>query len=334
MRACRVIVLFILLTHIGLKTHAGFFAQKVWPILKNHCVKCHGPDKKGLNGRTKIAKGILRLHHAEGILKGGLSGQCVIPGKPELSTLYTTTILPADHQDRMPARGPKISAEQSKTLKKWIADGAKFDGWEDEQSSAPKTSAQPYIPKTKSLREAIAKKDLQGLESHIRQQKQVDLQAKGGFTALHYAVMKNFEEAVDMLLKMGANPNTLSSSKLSPFHYAIKRAPLSIIKKLLKNGADLKLANADGWSPLHIASAHDRVEVVDFLLAQGADVKALSNAGGTALHEASVSGSRELILLLLKNGVNPKALSHDGKKALDHAKEYKNKDAIELLQKK
>ena len=48
------------------------YARDVQPLLKAHCLKCHGPEKP---------KGRLRLDAKGPALKGGLSGTAIVPGK-------------------------------------------------------------------------------------------------------------------------------------------------------------------------------------------------------------------------------------------------------------
>jgi hypothetical protein len=49
----------------------------------------------------------------------------VVAGQPALSKLYTMSALPDDHEDRMPPKGERLTAEQLALLKQWIAEGAK-----------------------------------------------------------------------------------------------------------------------------------------------------------------------------------------------------------------
>src|SRR5262245_942108 len=60
-----------------------FFEKKIRPILSDNCYMCHSAQvEKPMSG--------LRLDTAEGLLKGGNSGQpAVVPGHPEKSRLIT-----------------------------------------------------------------------------------------------------------------------------------------------------------------------------------------------------------------------------------------------------
>ncbi|HTD67044.1 MAG TPA: c-type cytochrome domain-containing protein, partial [Candidatus Limnocylindria bacterium] len=95
------------------------FNKQVKPILEQNCVRCHGSEQ---------GKGSLRLHTKELAITGGDGGPALIVGKSKDSSLYTTTILPADDDKAMPPQ-PKnkpLTKEQTEVLKAWIDEGAKW----------------------------------------------------------------------------------------------------------------------------------------------------------------------------------------------------------------
>lgn len=89
---------------------------QVQTVLSSRCTDCHGEKKH---------KAGLRLDSPEWLEKGSKEGAVVVAGKPELSKLYTMAALPDDHDDRMPPKGARLTAEQLETIKSWIAAGAK-----------------------------------------------------------------------------------------------------------------------------------------------------------------------------------------------------------------
>jgi formylglycine-generating enzyme required for sulfatase activity len=91
------------------------FLLEVKPILESTCVSCHGPEKP---------KGDLRLDSRAGALKGGDGGPALVPGKAQMSPLYTSTVLPAGHDDIMPPKGDPLAKEQTERLRLWIEQGA------------------------------------------------------------------------------------------------------------------------------------------------------------------------------------------------------------------
>ncbi|SVC42498.1 uncharacterized protein METZ01_LOCUS295352, partial [marine metagenome] len=101
----------------GLAKAEVSFEKQVQPVLASACLSCHGEKKP---------KGELQLHTHAGLLEGSEYGKVVVPGKPEKSTLYTTTILPPDDDDIMPPKGEPLTSDQADVLKEWIAAGAKW----------------------------------------------------------------------------------------------------------------------------------------------------------------------------------------------------------------
>ncbi len=91
------------------------FNQHIKPILESACLSCHGPEKP---------KGDLRLDTKANTMKGGENGVVIVPGQPEKSPLYTSTILPPDDDKIMPPKGDKLTKEQADLLRDWIKAGA------------------------------------------------------------------------------------------------------------------------------------------------------------------------------------------------------------------
>ena len=111
------------------KAGEDFFERSVRPILAEQCMGCHG---------AKIQKSSLRLDSKAAILKGGISGPVVIPGKPSESLLVQ-----AIHQKgelKMP-QGRKLSSKDINSLEKWVAMGLP---WPDETSLAQPSNQQSH----------------------------------------------------------------------------------------------------------------------------------------------------------------------------------------------
>jgi Protein of unknown function (DUF1553)/Protein of unknown function (DUF1549)/Planctomycete cytochrome C/Concanavalin A-like lectin/glucanases superfamily len=90
------------------------FNRDVRPILADTCFQCHGPDKAK-------RKADLRLDTEEGAAK------VLTPGDPAKSELFRR-ITAHDDKERMPPAksGRTLTSEQIDTLKRWIAEGAKW----------------------------------------------------------------------------------------------------------------------------------------------------------------------------------------------------------------
>jgi formylglycine-generating enzyme required for sulfatase activity len=112
---------FLTLMSMTAKEKALDFVRDVKPILEFNCVSCHQETK---------SKGKLRLDSHEQMLKGAGGDAVIVAGKPDKSTLYTTTILDKDDDDVMPPLkhdGDSLLTKPEITiLKRWITEGAKW----------------------------------------------------------------------------------------------------------------------------------------------------------------------------------------------------------------
>ncbi len=89
-----------------------FFEKSVRPVLSEHCIKCHGPEKQ---------KSELRLDSRAAVLKGGDNGPVVVPGKPDESDLIKSIRHEGD--SKMPEKEPKLQDEQIAALSEWVRMG-------------------------------------------------------------------------------------------------------------------------------------------------------------------------------------------------------------------
>ena len=98
------------------------FNRDVRPILSSNCFHCHGPDEKKREGG-------LRLDLQEAAFKGGKSGLAFEPGKPDDSDLLLR-VQSHDKDDVMPPpkSGKPLTPAQVETLRRWIAEGAEYEG--------------------------------------------------------------------------------------------------------------------------------------------------------------------------------------------------------------
>ena len=99
------------------------FNRDIRPILSDACCQCHGPD-------DKQRKAGLRLDEKASALKPAESGvAAIIPGHVETSELIKRLISDDDNL-RMPPQGSgkTISPKQIVLIKRWIAEGAEYQG--------------------------------------------------------------------------------------------------------------------------------------------------------------------------------------------------------------
>ena len=95
------------------------FTKDIAPIFVAKCLACHNAEK---------AKGGYRMHHFEALLIAGSSKESpLIPGKPSESLLFKLLIT-TNEDDRMPQKDDALPPAQLAAIKRWIEEGAKFDG--------------------------------------------------------------------------------------------------------------------------------------------------------------------------------------------------------------
>ena len=86
-----------------------------------------------------------------------------------------------------------------------------------------------------------------------------------GVTPLHYACYYGNKKAMDLLLDLGANIDSVDNDNLTPLHYAVKSGNERIIKKLLVRGANKFIINKDGLSPYDMAIQLKKNDISKFL---------------------------------------------------------------------
>jgi hypothetical protein len=108
------------------------FHREVWPILRDRCVICHGPDK---------VKGGLRLDSRAEAASGGYSGRSLLSA-PAAENELVQRIESSDAELRMPPEGEPLTPEQVEVIKDWINSGAYWPpAWEED--SAKRRHAPP-----------------------------------------------------------------------------------------------------------------------------------------------------------------------------------------------
>ena len=141
-----------------------------------------------------------------------------------------------------------------------------------------------------------------------------------GRTPLLFASVKGHLDVVRCLLEHGADANAKDRVKyITSLHMAARNGKFEIVRTLLKHNADINARDKRGRTPLHFASNYGRVDVVRLLLKHGSDPKARNVDGETALHLASISGCLDTIACFLQHGAEVNARDTDGITAYDIA---------------
>lgn len=103
------------------------FRSDIAPILQDSCLACHGAKK---------AEGGYRVDTYEQLLKAGDSGEVPVAANADDPSELVRRIACEDESERMPAETEPLTAEQVAKFKRWVAEGAKFDGENPSQALA------------------------------------------------------------------------------------------------------------------------------------------------------------------------------------------------------
>ncbi len=149
---------------------------------------------------------------------------------------------------------------------------------------------------------------------------------------LHWATHYNELELAKNLLEAGAEVNArCKRDGKSPLFVALRSIEnVDIINLLLKHGANPNTVNKWGRRAFPMARSP---EVIRLCIDAGADVNVGDKDGTTALHRAVQRENIESIKVLLDAGANARQERSDGKTPLDLALEAGNEEIIEILQK-
>ncbi len=121
-------MLFLLLGCVAPLSARVNFVHDVKPILENYCVRCHGADG--------AMRGI-RLDKKERAL------MTVVPRRPDDSLLYNMAKIGA-----MPPGPQKLTPAQLETLRRWIAEGARWPKGAELVGKNPFVSSERMEPRS------------------------------------------------------------------------------------------------------------------------------------------------------------------------------------------
>lgn len=104
-------------TEVNAQPSTASFTTNIEPILQSKCLACHSSSSK---------MGGLIMDSYESMMKGGIHGPSIVPGKSDESRMFL--MLEGKVQPRMPFGGDPLPAEEIASIKAWIDAGAKGPG--------------------------------------------------------------------------------------------------------------------------------------------------------------------------------------------------------------
>lgn len=157
------------------------------------------------------------------------------------------------------------------------------------------------------LPDAAMQGDQDTVRSLLKQKIDVNSTQGDGSTALHWAAYRDDLEMVKLLLASGANVKAATSEgAITPLFMACQNGDAPMIDLMLKAGADPNSVKANGTTPLMMAAASGSADAAKLLLDHGAEVNAKESAHGqTALMFAAAMNRTAVVRLLMARGADP-----------------------------
>jgi ankyrin repeat protein len=155
-----------------------------------------------------------------------------------------------------------------------------------------------------------------------------------GFTAVHAAVEKGYDQCLSMLIGYGgADLAKVSKRGRAPIHLACNNGRIACLLLLLDSGVDpnVRTANEYRATPAQICSIVGHVKCLALLLDRGVDIHSQDKNGSTLIHEVCTKGHLKCVKLLISRGARINERDRDGLTPLDWARALDNSDCVQFL---
>jgi ankyrin repeat protein len=190
----------------------------------------------------------------------------------------------------------------------------------------------PHAQSRELVADAAERRDVDALRALLKQGADPNAAQADGATALHWAVHWDDHQAVDILVRAGAKPDSLNDLGVFPLSLACANGSGAMAKRLLAAGASVRTALPSGESPLMTCARTGAADAVRLLAERGADVNAReTHRGQTALMWAAGGKHPDAVKALLERGADANAVSTGGFTPLMFAAREGDPESLRLL---
>ncbi|CAJ0929384.1 unnamed protein product, partial [Mesorhabditis belari] len=151
-----------------------------------------------------------------------------------------------------------------------------------------------------------------------------------GRTPLHVAASWGQKDAVEYLLKHGANVHVKDRWNCNAILCAIRARNIDVVRVIKEAGGRIDGNPKETGMELCFAASQGDFSLLECFAAAGADLRSTDYDGRTALHLASSNGHLDVVEYLLERGLNARKKDHFGNTALDEATKGKH-DKVETV---
>ena len=156
-------------------------------------------------------------------------------------------------------------------------------------------------------------------DSHVTEMKltlprglSVDSRNATGRTPLMNAALNGNVQAVESLMKRGADPSLMDNRGWNTLHYAARGGNTDIISLIHAHLPNIESKTSKGHTPLMVAAFYGELHAVKQFLEKGASVACENNRGWNTLHIVAEGGDTDVISLIHTHLPNVESKTGEG----------------------
>ena len=154
-----------------------------------------------------------------------------------------------------------------------------------------------------------------------------------GCHALFYGLKPSSRHlgCIEILLKEGANIDTLDGNNQTMLVHAVQNGYLDITETLIALGADVNVKNCAGEGLVYIAARANHIQLITLIIKGGAPKNEVDVEGNTAVHHCAANRNIDILRLLAFSGAELNLCNHNNDTPLHHAVRTGFPDTIKFL---